>query len=291
MTYYMCLVPCSGFTYIIQSMWQLQELMFWSPFKKMNIELSQVEKLAQGQTAFNPSLSECIACLPSSVACLARVSWVKYCCTCEVVTAPWLWQLLFTCGDIHSFMILNQEQMAIFLGGVLSPLLSFGKNVFGSQGAVVMWGHLWTSLCSGFSPMLTPLHACMLSCFIRVRLFVIPWTVARQAPLSMGFPRQEYWSGLHFLLPGIFQTLGSNPCLLRWQADSLPLSHVGSPILTPLKEPKRGWRGLWSFGTEGVWIPGIWVRAWPKKVAKTASRVLAASSKLSSPLLDPGFSE
>ena len=52
MTYYMCLVPCSGFTYIIQSMWQLQELMFWSPFKKMNIELSQVEKLAQGQTAF-----------------------------------------------------------------------------------------------------------------------------------------------------------------------------------------------------------------------------------------------
>ena len=148
-------------------------------------------------------------------------------------------------------MMLNQEQMAIF-AGLLSPFLSFGKNVFGSQGAVVMWGHFWTSLCSGFSPMLTPLHACMLSCFIHVRLFVIPWTVARQAPLSIGFPRQEYWSGLHFLLQEIFQTLGSNPCLLRWQADSLPLSHVGSPILTPLKEPKRGWRGLWSFGTEGV---------------------------------------
>ena len=30
----------------------------------------------------------------------------------------------------------------------------------------------------------------------RVRLFVTPWTVAHQAPLSMGFPRQEYWSGL-----------------------------------------------------------------------------------------------
>ena len=38
----------------------------------------------------------------------------------------------------------------------------------------------------------------MLSRFSRVRLFVTPWTVARQAPLSMGFSRQEYWSGLPF---------------------------------------------------------------------------------------------
>ena len=32
--------------------------------------------------------------------------------------------------------------------------------------------------------------------------FATPWTVARQAPLSMGFPRQEYWSGLPFPIPG-----------------------------------------------------------------------------------------
>ena len=36
----------------------------------------------------------------------------------------------------------------------------------------------------------------------RVRLFAIPWTVARQAPLSLGFSGQEYWSGLSFPLPG-----------------------------------------------------------------------------------------
>ena len=36
----------------------------------------------------------------------------------------------------------------------------------------------------------------MLSCFSRVQFFVTPWTVARQAPLSMGFCRHEYWSGL-----------------------------------------------------------------------------------------------
>ena len=45
----------------------------------------------------------------------------------------------------------------------------------------------------------------MLGCFIRVLLCVIPWTVARQAPLSIGFSRQEYWSELPFPLPGSSQ--------------------------------------------------------------------------------------
>ena len=45
--------------------------------------------------------------------------------------------------------------------------------------------------------------------------FVTPWTVARQAPLSMGFPRQEYGVGCHALFQGIFLTQGSNPRLLR----------------------------------------------------------------------------
>ena len=63
----------------------------------------------------------------------------------------------------------------------------------------------------------------------RIQLFVTPWTIACQAPLSMGFSRQEYWNGLHALLQGIFPTQGSNPRLLHWQADSLSLSHLGSP--------------------------------------------------------------
>ena len=41
-------------------------------------------------------------------------------------------------------------------------------------------------------------YACMLSCFNRVQLCATLWTIACQAPLSMGFPRQEYWSGLPF---------------------------------------------------------------------------------------------
>ena len=68
---------------------------------------------------------------------------------------------------------------------------------------------------------------CVLSC---IQLFVTPWTIARQAPLSMGFSWQESGVGCHSLLQGIFLTQGSNPHLLpllHWQADSLLLSHLG----------------------------------------------------------------
>ena len=50
-----------------------------------------------------------------------------------------------------------------------------------------------------------PLHAkCLLSCFSHVHLFIALWTVPLQAPLSMEFSRQEYWSGLPFPPPGDF---------------------------------------------------------------------------------------
>ena len=56
--------------------------------------------------------------------------------------------------------------------------------------------------------------ACLLSCFSCVWLFVTPWMVASQAPLSVGFSRQEYWSGLWCFLQGIFLTQGLNLHLL-----------------------------------------------------------------------------
>jgi len=103
---------------------------------------------------------------------------------------------------------------------------------------------------------------CVLSHFSRVRLSAILWTMACQTPLSMGFSRQEYWSGLPFPSPvhesekwkwscsvlsdsehwsglpfpppeGNFLTQGFSLHLLRllhWQANSLPLSHLGSPL-------------------------------------------------------------
>ena len=57
-----------------------------------------------------------------------------------------------------------------------------------------------------------------------------PWIVTRQDPLSIGFYRQEYWSGCCALLQGIFPTQGLNLYLLHlqhWQAGSLPLASAG----------------------------------------------------------------
>ena len=58
---------------------------------------------------------------------------------------------------------------------------------------------------------------------------VTPWAVARQVPLSMGFSRQEYWSGLPFPSPGIFLTQESNPGLLHCRQILYQLSYEGTP--------------------------------------------------------------
>ena len=74
---------------------------------------------------------------------------------------------------------------------------------------------------------------CMFSRFSHVWLFATPWTVAHQAPLSMGFSRQEYWSGLpccpppaDLSDPGIEPVSPASPSL---QADSLLSGHRRSP--------------------------------------------------------------
>ena len=56
-----------------------------------------------------------------------------------------------------------------------------------------------------------------------------PRTIARQGPLSMGFSRQEYWSGLPFLLQGIFPTQKLNPDLLHCRQILYQLSYEGEP--------------------------------------------------------------
>ena len=65
-----------------------------------------------------------------------------------------------------------------------------------------------------------------LSC---VQLFAIPWTVAHQAPLSIGFSRQEYWSGLPFPSPGDLPNPGIKPRAPALQADALTSDSPGKP--------------------------------------------------------------
>ena len=65
----------------------------------------------------------------------------------------------------------------------------------------------------------------------RVRLFVTWWTVARQAPPSMGFSRQEYWSGLPFPSPGDLPNPGVEPRSPALEADALTSEPPGKPYV------------------------------------------------------------
>ena len=98
---------------------------------------------------------------------------------------------------------------------------------------IIFFGRFWIQLvnillrtfASAFS---RGIDLCVLS---RSVMFdsVTHWTVARQAPLSMGFSRKEYWSGCHFLLQGIFPTQGLKLSLLclALQADPVPNEPFG----------------------------------------------------------------
>ena len=63
----------------------------------------------------------------------------------------------------------------------------------------------------------------------RVRLFATPWTVAYQAPPSMVFFRQEYWSGLPFPSPGDLPNSRIKPGFPTFQADALTSEPPGKP--------------------------------------------------------------
>ena len=80
-----------------------------------------------------------------------------------------------------------------------------------------------------------------------VHLFAIPWTVAHQSPPSIGFSRQEYWSGSPFSSPGDLSDLGIEPRFLSLRADSLSSDPPGKP-----KNTGRGSLCLlqWIFRTQ-----------------------------------------
>ena len=64
------------------------------------------------------------------------------------------------------------------------------------------------------------MHVCVLNHSSSVKLFATPWTVARQAPLSTGFSRQEYWSGLPCPPPGDLSNIGIKPASLMSPASA-----------------------------------------------------------------------
>ena len=94
---------------------------------------------------------------------------------------------------------------------------------------------------------------CVLCHFSCVWPFVTLWTIARQAPLSMGFSRQEYWSGLPYPPPGYLPDPGmepATPASPALQADSFPTEPPGKPckeymrILIESTQPGT-WHTVW----------------------------------------------
>ena len=74
--------------------------------------------------------------------------------------------------------------------------------------------------------------------FSHVQLFATLWTIAHQAPLSIGFPRQEYRNGLPFSTPRDLPKSGIEPTslsILHWKVSSLPLEPPGKPLGNLLK--------------------------------------------------------
>ena len=91
---------------------------------------------------------------------------------------------------------------------------------------------------------------CMLSCFSCVQLFVTPWTIALQAPLSMGFSRQEYWSGLPCPPSGDLPNPGIEPESLRSPALASGFFN-GTPLqYSCLENPM--YRAAWKAAGHGV---------------------------------------
>ena len=94
--------------------------------------------------------------------------------------------------------------------------------------------------------------------FSHVQLFVSPWTVACQAPPSMGFSRQEYWSGVLFPFPGDLPDPGIEYRSPTLQADSLPFEPPGNPwckYRCNRKPPKNFQNGGMPRYSNSLWEP------------------------------------
>ena len=139
---------------------------------------------------------------------------------------PWLWQYLdYMIGYVCHIHRTVHLKMVNFSGCkfYLNELENKINCVIHVKLIALMWVSEWKSLS-------------------RVWLFATQWTVACQAPLSMGFSRQEYWSGLPFPSPGDLPDPGIEPWSPALQADSLPTELSRKLISEFIKIHKYRWK-------------------------------------------------
>ena len=141
-------------------------------------------------------------------------------CVCFSVKSPRLKRLVFPdCCSLSTHSTNSRDERKAVYSNITLLCVCAGRGRGGqsrpgdcSTGPVPLrWhrGQLDTSIFLNLSELCLATQACVTLCDL--------WTVAHQAPLSMGFPRQEYWSGLPFPSPGIFPTQGLNPGLPHYR--------------------------------------------------------------------------
>ena len=91
----------------------------------------------------------------------------------------------------------------------------------------------------------------------RGRLFAAPWSVADNAPPSMGFSRQEYWSGVPLPSPEDLPNSGIEPGSPTLQGDSLPSEQPGGQVSKKESLLYFGCQHLVGWGWFEVWTPGL----------------------------------
>ena len=94
----------------------------------------------------------------------------------------------------------------------------------------------------------------------RVWLFATPWTLVHQAPLSMRFPRQEYWNGLPFSSPGDLPDPGMEPGSPSLQADSLPSETPNWPMRVNVSLSFTSHANKWA-NRGRSWFIAVWSEA------------------------------
>ena len=178
----------------------------------------------------------------------------------------WMWRFGITCKlhvlQARSYRMFHDDSMKSFFrrlsftpdGSLLLTPGVFHEALDLRAGGQQCWGlcsSFWAAFCSSGNsdestdPNLST-HWTLLSRFSCIWLFATPWTVARQAPLSMGFSRQEYWSGLP-CPPGDLPDPGIEPTSLR----SPPLADgffTTSATWEALPKPPGSFQKSWYLG-------------------------------------------
>ena len=152
---------------------------------------------------------------------------------CGGSSAPWNWKMLLPCLWCLEYLHFNSQKLTSSGGWNLRVGKYFYHGALRKPGKIP-YQHVYVCVC---------VCVCVLSC---VQLFATPWTIAvHQSPLSMGFSRQEYWSGLPFSSLGDLPDPGIEPtslASLALQVDSLPLSYLGSKDKNGIdKEERLSW--------------------------------------------------